>query len=162
LGGLVRLRDLAFFTACGRLGNSGCLGTPSGFDALCCGGAGGLLGLTQSTTHGGVSVFCLMGTDGLLRMTRSGLRCCGGGLGLSLGQQRLFADLLGSTMPQLRAILPARSREVTILCSVKIRPGVKDRHIFGGLRYCRLIDPVGAARIHISSPITSGYRGGFS
>ena len=47
-----------------------------------------------------------MGTGGLLCMTRSGLCCCSGGLGLGLGQQRLFADLLGGTMPQLRTILP--------------------------------------------------------
>jgi hypothetical protein len=91
--------DLAFFAACSCLGNSSGLGTASGFDALCCGGTGGLLGLAQSAAHGGVSVFCLMGTGGLLCMTRSGLCCCSGGLGLGLGQQRLFADLLGGTMP---------------------------------------------------------------
>ncbi len=95
----MRLGDLAFFAARGCLGNSGGFGTPCGFDALCRGGAGGLLGLAQGAAHGGVSVFCLMGTGGLLCMTRSGLCCCSGGLGLGLGQQRLFADLLGGTMP---------------------------------------------------------------
>jgi hypothetical protein len=95
----VRLGDLAFFAACGCLGNCGGLGTASGFDAFCRGSAGSLLGLAQSAAHGGVSVFCLMGKGGLLCMTRSGLCCCGGSLSLGLGQQRLLADLLGSTMP---------------------------------------------------------------
>jgi hypothetical protein len=95
----VRLGDLALFAACGCLGDSGRLGTASGLDALCCRGTGCLLSLAQSTAHGGVSVFCLMGAGGLCCITRNGLCCCCRGLGLGLSEQRLFANLLGSAMP---------------------------------------------------------------
>jgi hypothetical protein len=95
----VRLGDLAFFAACGSLGNGGGLSPTSGFDALRGSGAGSLFGLAQSTTHRGVGVFCLMSAGGLCGVTRNGLRSGGGSFGLGLGQECLLADLLGSTMP---------------------------------------------------------------
>jgi hypothetical protein len=150
LCGGVRLGDLALFAACGGLGDGGGLGTASGFNALGGSSARCLFGLAERTAHGGVGVFCLMGTGGLRCVTRGGLCNGGGGFGLGLGQQRLLANLLGCAMPQLRAILAARSREVAILRSVKVRPGVENRDIFGGLRYYRLFGPVCATRIHIS------------
>jgi hypothetical protein len=150
LCGGVRLGDLAFFAACGGLGDCSGLGPASGFDALGCRGARCLFGLTQGAAHGGVGIICLMGAGGLRRLTRGGLRSGGGGFGLGLGQQCLLANLLGGAMPQLRAILTARSREVAIFGSVKVRPGVKNRHIFWGLRYYRIFGSVRAARIHIS------------
>jgi hypothetical protein len=150
LCGGVRLGDLTFFAACGGLGDGGGLSTASGFDALGCSCARCLFGIAQSTAHGGVGVFCLMGTGGLRCLTRGGLCSGSRGFGLGLGQQRLLANLLGRAMPQLRAILAARSREVAILRSVKVRPGVENRDIFGGLRYYRIFGPVRAARIHIS------------
>ena len=158
----MRFGDLAFFAARGGFGDGGGFGAASGFDTLCCGGAGGFFGFAQGTAHGGVGVFCLMGTGGLCCMTRSGLCCCGGGFGLGLGQQCLLTDLLGGTMSQLRAILPARGGEVAILCSVKIRPGVEDRHIFGGLRYCRSSILSVLRESIFLSPVTSGYRIGFT
>jgi len=150
LCGGVRLGDLAFFAACGGLGDSSGLCTASGFDALGCSGARCLLGLAQGTAHGGVGVICLMGSGGLRCVTRCGLCGSSCGFGLGLGQQRLLTDLLGRAMPQLRAILAARSREVAILRSVKVRPGVENRDIFGGLGYYRIFGPVRATRIHIS------------
>jgi hypothetical protein len=148
--------DLALLAACGGFGDSGCLGSAGGFDTLGCGSAGCLFGLAQSTAHGGVSVFCLMGAGGLRCVTCGGLCGGGGGFGLGLGQQRLFTNLLGSTMSQLCAILAARCREVAIFCSVKVRPGVEDCDVFWGLRYCLIVILVRAARIHISCSCTSG------
>jgi hypothetical protein len=142
--------DLAFFASRCGFGNSGGFCAASGFDTLCCGGARCLFGLAQSTSHGGVGVFCLMSACGLRCVTCGGLCCCCGGFGFGLGQQRLLADLLGSTMSQLRAVLPARGGEVAIFGSVKIRPGVEDRHIFGGLGYYWFFNLVRAARIHFS------------
>jgi hypothetical protein len=158
----VCLSDLAFFAACSSLGNGGGLGAASGFDTFCSGSTGRLFGLAQSTAHGGVGVFHLMSAGGLRCVTRCGLCSGGGGFGFGLGEQRLLTYLLGSTVPQLRAILPARSREVAILRSVKVGPGVENRYIFGGLRYCRLISPVRVARIHISQSCASGYGVGFT
>jgi hypothetical protein len=146
----MRFGDLAFLAACGGFGNSGGFGAASGFDTLCCGRAGCLFGLAQSTAHGGVGVFCLMRAGSLRCVTCGGLCGGGGGFGFGLGQQCLLANLFGGAMPQLRAILPARGGEVAIFCSVKVRPGVEDRHIFGGLRHYRFVRLVRAARIHIS------------
>jgi hypothetical protein len=151
--------DLAFFAASGGFGDSGGLGAASRFDTLCGCSAGCLFGLAQSTAHGGVGVFCLMGAGSLGCVTCGGLCCCGSGFGFGLGQQRLLANLLGGTMSQLRAVLAARGGEVAIFCSVKVRPGVEDGHIFGGLRYYRFVSFVGAARIHISCSCTSDYVG---
>jgi hypothetical protein len=150
LCGGVRLGDLTFFAACGGLGNSSGLGAASGFNALGCSGTRCFFGIAESTTHGGVGVFSLMGTGGLRCVTRG--RLCSGSscFCLGLGKQRLLANLLGRAMPQLRAILAARSREVAILRSVKVRPGVENRDIFGGLRYYRIFGSVRATRIHIS------------
>jgi hypothetical protein len=154
--------NLAFFAACSGFGDGGGLGAASGFDTLGGGGARCLFGLAQSTSHGGVGVFCLMSAGSLRCVTCSGLCGSGGGFGFGLGQQRLLTDLFGSAMSQLRAILPARCGEVAIFCSVKIRPGVEDRHIFGGLRYYRFVGLVRAARIHISYSCTSDYGVGFT
>jgi len=151
--------DLAFFTACGGFGDSGGFGAASGFDTLCCGSARCLFGLAQSTAHGGVGVFCLMGARSLRCVTCSGLCGGSGGFGLGLGQQCLLTNLFGGAMPQLRAILPARGGEVAIFCSVKVRPGVENRNIFGGLRYDWFVSLVRAARIHISCSCVSGYVG---
>jgi len=153
LGGGMGFGDLAFFAARSGFGNGGGLGAASGLDTLGCGGAGCFFGLAQSTAHGGVGIFGLMGAGSLCCVTCGGLCCCGGGFGLGLGQQCLFADLLGGTMSQLRAILPARGGEVAIFCAVKIGPGVEDGHIFGGLRYYWFVSLVRAARIHISGPM---------
>jgi hypothetical protein len=142
--------DLALFTARCGFGHGGSLGTASGFDALCGGGSGGLFGFAQGMSHGGVGVLRLMSAGSLGCMARGRFCCGGGGFGLGLCQQRLFSDLLGSTMSQLRAVLAARGGEVAILRSVEIRPGVEDRHIFRGLGYCWIIGLVRAARIHDS------------
>ena len=143
----MRFGYLALFAAGGGLGDGGGFGAASGFDTFGCCGTGGFFGLTQSTLHGGVCVFCLMSAGSLRCLTRGGLRGSGGCFGLGLGQQCLFANLLGGTMPQLRAIFPSRRRKVTILRSVKVRPGVEDGHIFG--RLCdSVVDLVRAARIH--------------
>src|SRR5260370_31775505 len=90
-----------------------------------------------------------MRAGSLRSLTCGGLCCCGGGFGFGLGEQRLLTNLFGGAMSQLRAILPARSGEVAVFCSVKVRPGVEDRHIFGGLRYYRFVSLVRAARIHL-------------
>jgi hypothetical protein len=145
----VGLGNLAFFAACGGFGDGGGFGPASGFDTLCCGSARGLFSLAQGTTHGGVGVISPMSACSLGCVTSSGFRGCGGGLGFGLGKQGLFANLFGGAMPQLRAILPAGGGEITVLCSVKIRPRVKDRYIFGGLGYYRLLGLARAARIHI-------------
>jgi hypothetical protein len=154
--------DLAFFAACGGLGNGGGLGAASGFDAFCGGGACCFFGFAQSTTHGGVGVFCLMSSGCLCSLTSGGFCCCSGGFGFGLGQQRLLTNLLGGAMSQLRAILAARGREVAIFCPVKIRPGVEDGHIFGGLCYYWFVDLVRAARIHFSCSYESGDAIGFT
>jgi hypothetical protein len=161
LRGRVGFGDLAFFAACGSLGDGGGFGAAGGFDTFCCGGARCLFGLAKSMAHGGVGVVGLMSTGGLGCVTCGGLGGSGGGFGLGLGQQRLLADLLGGAMSQLRAILAAGSGEVAIFCSVEIRPGVEDRHIFGGLRYYRFVGLVRAARIHISCSLR-GYRVAFT
>jgi hypothetical protein len=145
----VRFGDLAFFTSRCGLGDSGSFGAASGFYALCGSGAGGLFGLAQRTAHRWVSIFWLMGASSQCSLTRSGLRSSSSGFCFGLSQQRLLTNLFGGTVPQLRAILPARSGEVTIFCSVEVRPGVEYCHIFRGLRYCRIIDPVRTARIHL-------------
>jgi hypothetical protein len=150
LGGGVGFGDLAFFAACGGFGNGGGLGAARGFDAFCCGGAGCFFGLAESTAHGGVGVFRLMGAGSLGCVTCCGLCRSGGCFGFGLGQQRLLANLLGGTMSQLRAILAARGGEVAIFCPVEIRPGVENGHIFGGFCYYRFVDLVRAARIHFS------------
>ena len=147
------LGDLALFAAGGGFGDSGGFGAACGFDTLGCCGTGGFFGFAQSTAHGGVGIVCLMGAGGLGCVTRGGICCSGGSFGFGLSQQRLLAHLLGCTMSELRAILAARGGEIAILCSVKIRPGVEDRYIFRGLRHCRIIDPVCAARIHILVPV---------
>jgi hypothetical protein len=73
----VGLGDFAFFAARGSLGDSGGFGAAGGFDTFGGGGAGGFFGLAQSTTHGGVLVFCLMSSCGLGCVTCGGF--CGGG-----------------------------------------------------------------------------------
>jgi hypothetical protein len=95
----VRFGDFAFFAARGGLGNGGGFGATSGFDTLGCGGAGGFFGLAQGTAHGGIFVFCLMSSCGVGCVARGGLCGCGGGLCFGLGEQGLFADLLGGAMP---------------------------------------------------------------
>jgi hypothetical protein len=140
--------DLSFFAACGGFGNGGGFGAASGFDTLGCGGARCLFGLAQSTAHGGVGVFCLMRAGSLRCLTCSGLCGGSGSFGFGLGEQRLLANLFGGAMSQLRAILAARGGEIAIFCSVKVRPGVEDGHIFGGLCYYWFVNLVRAARIH--------------
>jgi hypothetical protein len=154
--------DLAFFAARGGFGNSSGLGAASGFDTLCCGGARRLFGFAQSTAHGGVGVFGLMGACSLRCVTCGGLCGGGGGFGFGLGEQGLLTNLFGGTMSQLRAILPARGGEVAIFCSVKVRPGVEDRDIFGGLGYDWFVGLVRAARIHISCSCASGHGVGLT
>jgi hypothetical protein len=95
----VSFGDFAFFAARGSLGNGGGFGSACGFDPFGGGGAGGFFGLPQSTAHGGILVFCLMSSCGLRCVTCGGLRCWGGGFGLGLGEQGLFADLLGGAVP---------------------------------------------------------------
>jgi hypothetical protein len=155
LGGGVRLGDFAFFAAGGGLGDGGGLGTAGSFDALGGGGTRCFLGLAQSTAHGGLGIFCLMGAGCLSCLTSGRLCSSGGGFGFGLGQQGLLADLLGRTMPQLCAVLAARCREVAILRSVKVRPGIENSDIFGGLRYYRIFVPVRAVRIHFPGPCAS-------
>jgi hypothetical protein len=77
---------------------------------------------------------------------------CGGSGGFSLGlrKQRLLAHLLCGTMPQLRAVLPARGGEVAILRSMQIGPRVKNSHIFRSLRDYKLIGFIRAVRVHAS------------
>jgi hypothetical protein len=145
----VGLGNLTFFAACGGFCDGGGLGAASGFDTLCCGSTRGLFGLAQGTAHGGVGVVSLMGACSLGCMTSGGLCCCGGGLGFGLRKQCLLANLFGSAMPELRAILPAGGGEVAVLCSMKIRPGVENRYIFGGLGSYRFLGLARAARIHI-------------
>jgi hypothetical protein len=103
----VSFGDFAFFTACCSLGTGGRFGAAGGFDTLGCGGAGGFFGLAQSTTHGGVGVFCLMSSCGLGCVACGGFCGSGGGFCFGLGEQCLFADLLGGAMPQLGAVLAA-------------------------------------------------------
>jgi hypothetical protein len=100
--------NLTLFAAGGGLGDGGSFCATGGFDTFGCGGAGSFFGLAQGAAHGGVGVICLMSARCLRCVTRGGL--CGGcgGFGLGLGEQCLFANLFGSTMPQLRAIFPAR------------------------------------------------------
>ena len=159
LSGGVGFCDLAFFSARCGFGDGCGFSATCGFDAFCGGGASCFFGFAQGSAHGGVGVFCLMGARSLRCVTCSGLCGGSGGFGLGLGQQCLLTNLFGGAMPQLRAILPARGGEVAIFCSVKVRPGVEDRHIFGGLRYDWFVSLVRAARIHISCSCVSGYVG---
>jgi len=147
----MRFCDLAFFASCGGFGNGSGFGAASGFDALCCCSACCFFCFAQSTPHGGVGVFCLMCEGGLGCVTSSRVCCDGSGFSFGLSEQCLLTDLLGGTMSQLSAVLPTRCRKVAVLCSMKICPGVEDRHIFGGLRHCLVIVPVRAARIHKSA-----------
>jgi hypothetical protein len=124
---------LSLFAAGGGLGNSGDLGTAGGFDALGCGGTGSIFSLAQSTTHGRVGVFGLVVSGCLWSVTCCGVCRCRRGFRFGLSQQGLFANLLCSAMPQLRAVLSPRGREVAILCSMKIRPWVQDGDVFRGL-----------------------------
>jgi hypothetical protein len=148
--------DLAFFAASGGFGDGGGFGAASGFDTLGCGSAGCLFGLAQSTSHGGVGFFSLMSAGSLRCLACSELSGGCSGFGFGLSQQRLFTDLLGGAMSQLGAIFAARRREVAIFRSVKIRPGVEDRHIFRGLSYM-FVGLFRAARIHFSCSYQSGY-----
>jgi hypothetical protein len=140
--------NFAFLAACGSLGDGGGLGASRCFETFGGGSAGSLFGLAQSTTHGGVGVVHLMSAGGLSCVTRGGLRCCSGGFGFGLGEQCLFADLFGGAMSQLRAVLAAGGGEVAVLGSVKIGPGVENRHIFRSLGYGGIIVFIGAARVH--------------
>jgi hypothetical protein len=88
-------------------------------------------------------------------LARCGFGCDGGGFSLSLSLQCLFPILLRCTVPQLHAILASRCREIAVLRSVQICPGVKNGHIFRGLRYCRIVCPVCATRFHVSLPVPS-------
>jgi hypothetical protein len=101
--------DLALFAAGGGFGDGGSFCAARGFDTFGCGGAGCFFGLAQGAAHRGVGVIGLMSAGCLRCMTRGGLCSCCGGFGLGLSEQCLFANLFGSTMPQLRAIFPARS-----------------------------------------------------
>jgi hypothetical protein len=145
--------NLTFLAACCGFCDGGGLGAASGFDSLCCRSTRGLFGLAQGAAHGGVGVVSLMSACSLGGVTSGGLCCCGGGLGFGLGKQRLLANLFGSAMSQLRAILPAGGGEVAVLCSVKIRPRVENRYIFGGLGSCWFLGLACAARIHIPVPV---------
>ena len=88
--------------------------------------------------------FGLMSAGGLRCVTCGGVCGGGGGFGFGLGEQGLLTNLLGGAMSQLRAILAARGGEVAIFCSMKIRPGVEDGHIFGGLRDYGIVGLVSA------------------
>jgi hypothetical protein len=103
----VSFGDFAFFATRGSLGNSGGLGAAGGFDTLGCSCASSFFSFAQSTAHRGVGVFCLMSSCGLCRVA-CGRFCRGGGsFCFGLGEQCLFADLLGGAMPQLCAVLAA-------------------------------------------------------
>jgi hypothetical protein len=95
----VRFGDLAFFATRGSLGNGGGFGAAGGFEPFGGSGTGGFFGLAQSTAHGGVLVFCLMSSCGLGGVACGGLCGGGGGFGLGLTEQGLFADLLGGAVP---------------------------------------------------------------
>jgi hypothetical protein len=94
----VSLGNLAFFAACGGLGEGGGFGAASGFDTFGCCSSDGLFCFAQSAAHGGVGVFGLMGACSLGGLTGGGLRCNGGGFGFGLGQQRLLTNLLSGAM----------------------------------------------------------------
>jgi hypothetical protein len=93
-------------------------------------------------------------------MTSHDLCGRGGVFGFGLGEQSLFLYLLGCAMSQLRAVLATRCREIAILRSVKICPGIKYCHIFRCFRYWKIIDLVGDlvgfARVHSSSSYMFG------
>jgi hypothetical protein len=149
----VGLGDLAFFAARGGFSDGGGFGTASGFDTLRSSGASGLFCLAERPAHSGVGLFGLVGPRSLSGLMSDGLCCYCGGFSFRLGEESLFAHLLGGAMSQLRAIFAARCGEVAILCSMQIGPGVEDGHIFRGLRYCRIISLVRAARIHLRVPV---------
>ncbi len=74
----MRFSDLSLFATSGGFGDSGGFGPACGFDAFRGGGACCFFGLAESTSHGGVGVFCLVGASRLCCLTSSGVsgRCC--------------------------------------------------------------------------------------
>jgi hypothetical protein len=155
LCGGVGFGNLTLFASCCGFGDGGGFGPASCFDSFCGCRSRCFFGLSQSAAHGGVGVFCLVSEGCLSCVTGGGLCCCGCGFGFGLGEERLLTNLLGGTMSQLSAVLPARCRKVAILCSMKIGPGVKDGHIFRGVFcVCLVIDSVRATRIHKSASYT--------
>jgi hypothetical protein len=141
--------DLTLFAAGGGFGDGCGLGPASSFDTFCRSGASGFFGLAKRTDCGVglIGGRCACGGCGLA------CGCVGhfsGGFGLGLGEERVFAYLFGGTMSQLSAILPARGREVAVLCPMKVGPGVERRHIFRSLLCCQIVDLIRAARIHSS------------
>jgi hypothetical protein len=103
----VSLGDFSFLAAGGGFGYSSGLRSACGFDAL--GGCGSrcLFRLTKRAFARRVWLFRLMGKGGLSSLM--GSRFCGnsGGFCLGLGEKGLFAHLLGSSVPQLSAVLTA-------------------------------------------------------
>jgi hypothetical protein len=153
LCGGMGLGDLALFAACGGFGDGSGFSTACCFDSLCGCSASGIFSFAESAAHGGVGIISLMDASGLCGLASSGICGSGGGFSLCLGKEGLFTHLLGSAVPQLRAVLSAGRREVAIFCSMQIGPGVEDGHIFRGLCYCRIICLVRAARIHLRVPV---------
>ena len=144
--------NLAFFAACSGFGHSGGLCTPSSFDTLGCSSACCLFGLLQCALRGGIGFVQFEMPSRLDCLTLSGICCFGCCFGFCLRKKRLFPNLLGRTMSQLRAVLAARGREVTILRSMQIGPGVKNSHIFWSFGNRDLIGLICALRIHNAWP----------
>jgi hypothetical protein len=80
----VGLCDLAFFSAGSCFGQGGNLGPSRGFEPFGCGCPGGLFGLAQSASPGGVGVIGLVVERGLCRVTGHDLCGCGGVFRLGL------------------------------------------------------------------------------
>jgi hypothetical protein len=107
--GGVRLGNFALFAARCGLGNRCGLGPAGGFDALGSGSASCLLRFAQRVLDEGLRRLAgLLAPSSLYGLARGQLGRSRSLFGLRLRQQSLFTDLLGGTMPQLRAILATR------------------------------------------------------
>jgi hypothetical protein len=116
------LGHLALFAACGSFGRSCGLGAAGGLNTLGGGGTRRLFRLAQILFDTGVGDGSLLNPRGGGGLACGSLCDFGSGLGFGLGDQCLLSYLFGGTVAKLCAILPPRSRKVTILSAVKVRP----------------------------------------
>ncbi len=75
----------------------------------------------------------------------------GGGLRRSLRFQLLETNLFGGTMTHLGPVLAAIGGKISVLGTLQVRPGIKNRDILGRLARWRPVDPFLSLRLHDAS-----------
>jgi hypothetical protein len=145
---VMRLCDLQLLTSSCCLSHRRCIRASGRLHSLCRRDLRSLFRIPQSSPGTGLRDGSPLCVCSIRSPARGIIRGHGCSLSLGLGPQRLLSLLLSSAMSQLRAILSSRRREIAVLRSMEIRPGVKDCHIFRRLRDRALLKLVYAVRIH--------------